>query len=133
MSRRLIITTAVLLAFGSVGAAVQAQPQSQKPAPACFLSRDWRGWKPTPDSRAIYVRVGVSQVYRLDFSSACPILQRPDAHLITKIRGSDWICSPLDLDLEVSDAPGVRVPCIVKGITPLSRDQAAALPKDQRP
>ena len=131
MFKRLVVTTAVLLVFGSVGAAAQAQ--SSKPAPRCFLSRDWQGWKPSADSRAIYARVGVSQVYRIDFSSACPMLQRSDAHLITKLRGSSWICDPLDLQLDVSDAPGVQVPCIVKNITPLSPEQASALPKNMQP
>jgi hypothetical protein len=137
MFRRLVITTSVLLVFGTAGAVVQAQPQPQ-PKPErqpsqCFLSRDWRGWKASPDSRIIYLRIGLSQIYRLDLADACPMLQLPNAHLVNKLRGGDWICSPLDLDLSVSDGLGGPVHCLVKAITPLSREQAAALPKDQRP
>ena len=132
MSRRLILTASLLLAFGSAGAAVHAQP---KPASnsQCFLSRDWQGWKPSADSKSLYIRVGVSQVFRLDLSSACETLQRPNARLITKIRGGSWICSPLDLDLKVSDSPGIAIPCIVKGITRLTPDEVAALPRGMRP
>ena len=131
MSRRLILGASLVLALVSTGAAVQAQPKPDRSQ--CFLSRDWGNWRPGSDSRSIYLHVGVNQVFRLDLSSTCETLQRPNAHLITKLRGGSWICSPLDLDLQVSDGPGAAVPCIVRGITHLTADQVAALPKDARP
>ena len=131
MSRRLILSASLVLALASTGATVQAQPKPN--TSQCFLTRDWEGWRPSPDSKSMYLRVGVKQVFRLDFSSACETLQRPNAHLISKVRGGSWICSPLDLDLQVSDGPGSAVPCIVRGMTRLTPDQVAALPKDLRP
>jgi len=135
MSRRLILSASLVLALASTGATVQAQP---KPAPGssqCFLSRDWSSWRPSADSRSIYLRVGPSQIFRLDLGNPCETLQRPNARLITKIRGSSWICSPLDLDLRVSDdpRPGEGTACIVRGMTRLTPDQVAALPKHLRP
>lgn len=112
--------------------AAEAEPAAKTPS-KCFYLRDWNGWKATKDSRSMYVRVGVKNLYRVDFSGRCPALQAPDAHLVLRVRGSSWICSPLDLDLKVSDGHGFKTPCIVKAITPLSADEAAALPKKQRP
>lgn len=133
MRKRLLVTTLIGVAAAMLGmAAADAQP-STKPAPQCFFSTDWNGWKATKDSKAIYIRVGVNQIYRLDLSTECPELQMPDAHLITHIRGSSSICSPLDLDLKVSDMHGFATPCIVSKITPLSPAEAAALPRDVRP
>ncbi len=133
MSWRLAMTVLVALAAGAYGA--EAQPKPKPRAEACFLSRDWSNWKPSPDSRAIYLRVGVKQVFRVDLQSSCPELKAPDARLITKLRGGDWICSPLDLDLQVAEGPppGFAVPCLVKGISQLTPDQIAALPKGSRP
>jgi hypothetical protein len=130
MRRRLLACTLLALTFGSAMTTVQAQP---KRGGACFAAQDWGSWRASPDSRSIYLRVGVSQVFRLDLSTACPELQWPNAHLITQIRGGDWICGPLDLDLRVADGRDTAVPCIVSGMTSLSREEAAALPKNLRP
>lgn len=134
MSRRLAILASMVLAasIGSAASALHAQP---KPAQACFRSEDWSGWKASPDSRTIYLRVGINDIYRLDLTSACNTLRDPDARLITHIRGSDLICSPLDLDLQVAEGPppGIEEPCIVKGLSKLTLEEAAALPKGSRP
>ncbi len=124
----------VVLALAA-GLAASSAPALSKPAAQptqCFLSRDWSSWRPSADSKSIYLRVGVSQVYRLDLAYACPTLQQPNARLITKLRGGDWICHPLDVDLQVSDGV-VPEPCIVKGLSRLTREEAAALPKGARP
>jgi Family of unknown function (DUF6491) len=117
----------------AVAALLCAPAASAKPSGQCFSSRDWSGWKASPDSKSIYIRVSVSKLFRLDLAQACPTLQWPGAHLVTKLRGSSWICSPLDLDLRVSAGRGTAIPCMVSGITPLSKDEAAALPKKLRP
>ena len=132
MFRRFALAITTFLTLGLAGSAVNAQ--AQKPAPQCFLSRDWQGWKPSADSRAIYIRVGLSHYYRIDFSSACPELQWTNAHLITKLRGGgSWICDPLDLDIEVAQDRDPAVPCIARKITPLTKDQVAAVPKNEQP
>ena len=101
-------------------------------APKCFRSHDWQGWKPTSDSKSMYIHVGVNEFYRIDFSDSCPTLQAPNAHLVTK-PVNDLICSAIELDLKVVDQPGFAVPCIVSNITPLSPADMAALPKKLRP
>jgi hypothetical protein len=134
MRKRLLATTLIGLAAASMlGLATADARPAAHPAQQCFFSQDWNGWKATPDSKSIYIRVGVSKIYRLDLSSACPELQMPDVHLVTKLRGTSMICSALDLDLSVSDGHGFKTPCIVSNITPLSAAEAAALPKKLKP
>jgi len=82
----------------------------------------------------MYIRVNMNKYYRLDMSGSCPALLWPDAHLIMNVRGPDTICSPLDWDLKVSTGlHGIPMPCIVKTMTPLTPDQAAAIPKKFKP
>jgi hypothetical protein len=110
-----------------------AQPAAHQPPARCFRSQDWEGWKATPDGRTLYLRVLMHDFYRVDLAGACPELNAPDAHLVTHVRGSDEICAPVDLDLRVSTGMGFATPCIVRSITPLTAEEAKALPPKLRP
>lgn len=107
-------------------------PLSTKRPSQCFESHDWQGWK-AANAKTMYINVENHNVYRLDFTGSCPEILYPDSHLITTIRGSSQICSPIDLDLKVSDLHGFSTPCIVSKITPMSPAEVAALPKKDRP
>jgi hypothetical protein len=134
VSKRLSTLFACLAVAGSLGFAGQAMSaQTSGHTDSCFLSRDWEGWK-SPSPNVIYLRIGVSQIYRLDLSAGSNQLQEGDVHLINKVRGSDWICSPLDLDLQLADDHGIfREPLFVKSITRLTPDQVAAIPRKDLP
>jgi len=121
---------AATFALNVVGGA-QAQPTDRQTQ--CFYPADWHGWKAPPDSKSIYIRVGVNRIYRLELADACIELQAPDAHLITQLRGSDMYCTALDFDLRVSEEHGISVRCIVSGVTELTPAEAAALPKNLQP
>jgi Family of unknown function (DUF6491) len=100
---------------------------------ACFFVRDWQGWK-AADDHTIFLNVSGNHVWRVDMQGACPELSDPGARLISRdFAGSGSVCGPLDLDLKVSDGHGIAVPCIVRSLTELSPDQAAALPHNLRP
>ena len=136
MSKRLSALLAGVAVAGALGLAGQA---SADQAPAanrtdhCFLSRDWEGWK-SPSPNVIYLRVGVSRIYQLDLSAGSNQLQEPAMHLVNKVRGSDWICDPLDLDLKLVDDHGAfEEPLFVKAITKLTPEQVAAIPKQFLP
>ena len=103
-------------------------------ANSCFLVSDWRGWK-SPSPTVIYLRVGVSDVYRLDLAGGSYQLRAPNVHLINRVRGgSAWVCHPLDLDLAVADDHGqLREPLIVTSITKLSSEEAKAIPAKFQP
>lgn len=130
---RLIGATLAGLAAMSAATVALADPPGQSRSNQCFYSQDWDGWKATPDSKAIYIRVGVNKIWRLDLSSACPALQSPNPHLINTLRGGSTVCSALDLDLKVADDSGFATPCIVSSISRLSDAEASALPKNLRP
>lgn len=120
------------LATGLSASFAEAQPVPP-PKRECFASRDWNGWKASPDSRSIYIRVSGDKLFRIDLASPCPELHDVGVHLVTRLHGSPWICHPLDLDLKVSHGHGFTTSCLVRDITRLSPEAAAALPRDLRP
>ncbi len=118
-----------------------AQPApgaAPKPAAAenqCFPITSFENWRAL-DSKTMYLRVNVNEVFRIDMEGECPELTYPDAHLVTVWRGSSEVCGPLDWDLKVADGTGpgsFAVPCIVKGQTRLTSAEAAAIPKKFKP
>ena len=133
MSNRLTALCASLAIVGSVGVATQAIAAEPTHGDNCFLSRDWDGWK-SPDPTSIYLRVGVRQIYLVKLSAPSDQLQWSDTHLVNRVRGSEWICNPLDLDLDVADNHGTfREPLFVKSITRLTPEEIAAIPKRDLP
>ena len=118
----------------SAYAPAQAEPHHAKAGGGqCFQSSEFEGWS-APDESTIYVRVRVSDIYRLKLTGACPGLNS-SSRLITKFRGSNAICNATDWDLAVSPGgPGsIPVPCIVRSMHKLSPTEIAAIPKRSRP
>lgn len=99
---------------------------------SCFLSANWSGWK-SPDPNTIYLRIDVGHIYRLDLTQPAYQLNDPSVHLVSKVRGSSWVCSPIDLQLDVADSHGFREPIFVKSITQLTPDEVKAIPLKYRP
>jgi hypothetical protein len=130
------LMTAAILA-GLLAAALPAMSQPVAPAgkpSGCFFSPEFQSWK-APDDRTIYLKVRPNRFFRLDLAGECAPLRWPGSHLIMHERGSDTICTAVDWDLQVEESsPGsIPEPCIVKTMTELTPDQAAALPKGARP
>jgi len=134
MSVRLILTAVLAVTAAAAASFTPARSAPSTPR-ACFHTHDWNGWRATEDAKAIYLRVGVNQIYRLDLASACANLRNPGAHLVISPRPTDQICNPVDLDLRVAPGPGAgfATPCIVSAMTGLTAAEAAALPKILRP
>ena len=55
------------------------------------------------------------------------------ARALLQVRGSDAICSAIDLQLAVADSSGFREPLIAKSITKLTPEEIAAIPPKYRP
>ena len=121
-----VLSLALLSGVGSAG----AQPAER----ACFPITEFRSWK-APDTRTIFIRVGLDHVFRLDLANTCSLLTSPGSHLITKTRGPDLVCSPIDWDLAVSQPPpgNIPEPCIVKKMRLLLPDEVARIPPKFRP
>lgn len=127
LARTIESALAALLALTAVASAEPDKPGR------CFVTTNFENWK-SPDDRTIYIRVGVHDFYRLDLANRCSALHAINPHLVTRWRGSNFVCSPLDWDLKVSRGVGLGAdPCIVKAMTPLTRAEAAAIPRKFRP
>ena len=102
---------------------------AQAPGQSCFYSNQWTSWK-APDDHTIFLKVG-NRVYRLDLAS-CPTLTMGGATLITQSHSAQ-ICSAIDWNLKVRQAPGFVTTCIVAKMTQLTPAEAAAIPPKYRP
>jgi hypothetical protein len=133
LSIRSILACAAAAGALSLAASFAHADAPGRSAQSCFAANDWTGWK-SPSPNVIYLRVNVSEVYEVDLSAGSDQLQESDVHLINRVEGSDWICSPLDLQLELADDHGgFRQGLIVKSITRLTPDQVKAIPARYRP
>ena len=74
----MVIGASLCTLAGPAGAqtASASAPAATKAPSQCFYSHDWDGWKASPDSKSIYIRVGVSHYYKIDFSGQLPDAQR---------------------------------------------------------
>jgi uncharacterized protein DUF6491 len=124
MQRKLM--AALVCGILAMSGGVQAAPGK------CFFASQFENWK-SPDAKTIYIRVGVHDYYRLDLSTRCSMLQSPTSHLVTRFVGSNTVCAPIDWDLQVADSAGMRQGCIVKTMTPLTSEEAAAIPAKFKP
>jgi hypothetical protein len=131
--QRLALGLAVASASWVLTGSVQAGPApAAKTTNNCFFSSSWEGWKsPTPD--VIYLRVSTHDIYKLDLQFGSNRLQWPDSHLVNLMRGSNSVCTPLDLDLSVSDSSGFPEHLFIKALTKLTPDQVAAIPRKDLP
>lgn len=98
----------------------------------CFFITQWQGWK-SPSPNVIYLGVNQHDVYRVDLSAGSTMLDAPDVHLVSVVRGSDSICSALDLQLAVADTNGFREPLIARTLVKLTPEEIAAIPRKYRP
>ncbi|THD52151.1 hypothetical protein [Phenylobacterium sp.] len=118
-------------------AALTASAASAAPAPgahsACFASNNWEGWSAPGDGDFLYLRVGLRDIYRVDLTKGSHVHKDADRFLINRVRGSDWICSALDLDLTLSDHQGFREPLIARSLRKLTPEEVAAIPKKDLP
>jgi hypothetical protein len=130
--QRLVLAAALTAALA--GPALAQEPA--KPAAAssqCFrmsqIDNHTKG-----DDQTLYLSVRHRDVYRLSMSGNCLAgASSNDALVMQPTAGVDLICRPLDLDLKVRTSPGMLSPCIIKDITKLTPEQAAALPPRVKP
>jgi hypothetical protein len=119
----------VLMAFGAVvaaGAAV-AQPTANQ----CIFVRNINSFN-APNDRTVYVRVGVKDFYRLDLMTDCTGITFGNSLALESSPGRSWICSPLEATV-INRRTGMNQRCPVSAIHKLTPDEAAALPKRDRP
>ena len=134
MKRQLIAIGAAAAALAFTSAA-QASPES-KPATkgsGCFASNQWKSWTAGPGGDTLYLRVNLKDVYQVDLTKGSRARKSPGYFLVNQVRGSNWICSALDLDLTISDDLGFRQPLIARSMRKLSPEEVAAIPRKFQP
>lgn len=114
-----------------LAAALAAFSVSPTLAAQCFLQRNINGFS-APDDRTLYVRVGVKDIWRLDLMTNCTGLTFRNSFGLQGSPTSGWICNPLDATVRFNQ-PGARMRCPVSAIHKLTPEEAAALPKKDRP
>ena len=124
------LAVAVLAAVGATAAqAAPAVPTER----ACFASNNWEGWSAPGDGDALYLKVGMRDVYRVELTPGTHVHKHSDYFLINRVRGSNWICSALDLDLSLADHQGFQQPLIARTLRKLTPEEVTAIPKKDRP
>jgi hypothetical protein len=128
---RLAVAAAAAAAVGGFAHASTEAPAKSKNN--CFVSSSWNGWSTTADGDALYLRINLKDIYRVDLTPGTHARRYADQFLVNTVRGSNWICSPLDLDLVISDHNGFRQPLIARGLRKLSPEEIAAIPHKELP
>jgi hypothetical protein len=132
-----VVALAGLLAGAALAQTALAQsaaPPARSSAPRreCFWSRNISGFT-APDDHTVYVRVAVSDIYRLDLMGYCPNVEWAQTIGVKTTAGNDYICQGLDADLIVPN-PGIGPQrCAVSAVHKLTPAEVAALPKKARP
>ena len=114
-------------------AVASAEPASPSAYRDCFATTQWRGWSTSHDGDALYLRVGLNDVYRVGLTRGTHVHRYGDRFLVNQSRGSTWICSPVDLDLSLNDPHGFREPLIATSLSKLTAAEIEALPRHERP
>jgi hypothetical protein len=124
---------AALVALPAAAANGNDAPRRSLHGSDCFSSRDWTDWSsPSPD--VLYLKVRHREVYRVDLlPSGRMSLERPGKYLVSTQRGSNRVCSPVDLDLKLGDLSGFVTPLFPTAISRLTPEEVAALPRKARP
>ena len=126
-----------VLAVALLGAAASATAAVGAPGPtterACFLSNSWEGWSAPGDGDFLYLRIHMHDIYRVDLTPGTRVHKDGDRFLVSRIRGSNWICSHLDLDLTLADHLGFQEPLIARSLRKLTPAEVAAIPPKDLP
>ena len=127
------ITALSIAALAIAGAAAAAAAPSATAGRACFTGRDWEGWSAPGDGDALLLRINTRDVYQVELTPGSHVRKGVDNFLVNRVRGSSWICSPVDLDLTLNDHLGMRQPLIARSLRKLSPQEVAAIPRKDLP
>jgi len=120
----------VALMLAAPGANAAADPRSGHD---CFRTNSWDGWSAPGAGDVLYLRVDRHDVFRVDLSPGTHVRKEPGRFLVNRVRGSNWICSPLDLDLTLSDHSRFQEALIARSLRKLTPAEIAAIPRKDLP
>lgn len=122
----------ILLGLAAAALATPALAADGPGERACFYANQWRGWSaPAPDT--LLIRTGVRDVFRVELVPGARVRHGTSNFLVNEIRGSNSICSHLDLNLFLADDLGFKRPLLARSLTRLTPQEVAAIPREDRP
>ena len=119
----------LILALAASAAQADTKPANSR----CFAANTWRAWTANQAGDALFLRMDNNDVYRVELVPGSHARKYPGTFLVNQVRGSNWICSHLDLDLTLADDIGVRQPLIARSMRLMTPAEVAALPPKERP
>lgn len=126
-----ITSAAVLgLVIATAACAPTAPLGASSPARQCFRAQDVNGFTAVND-RQVNLRVGVSDIWRLDLFARCPDVDW-SLRLGIESRGSSWICSGLDATI-IAPSPIGPQRCAVQSLRKLTPQEVEALEPKAKP
>jgi len=131
MSRFSLISAAALAIAAAAAPAVSLAQPAHENENTCFARRFVEGFS-APDNQTVYLRVGVSDIYRLKLFSDCLDLTYRNAIGLEDQPASAFICSPLEATV-VYRHNGMSQRCPVTEIHKLTPAEIAAAPKGELP
>lgn len=132
---RVLTITALLAGVAlTAGASAAADQPTDAPKPrrACFFADQINGWRQGKDATVAYLSVGANKVYRLDMMGRCNDLDTALTIGAETRGGGSSICDGQDVTL-ITRSPIGPFRCPVRAITLLTPEEAAALPRKERP
>jgi hypothetical protein len=134
MKSLILRTMAAVAMLGACGAGQAAAATTPPPAREnCFTPGQWKNWTTTASGDALYLRININDIYRVDLIPHSHAYRTADSFLVNEVQGSGWICSAIDLNLQISDYHGFRTPLFVAGLRKLSPAEVALIPRKELP
>ena len=125
------LLTCAGLALTLTAAATAAEAAARKGGEQCFFARNMTSFAPVGREK-LNIRVGVNDYYQIDLLGTCQDLDWTQ-RIGLESRGSDWICSGLDVTLIVPSSTLGPQRCTASSIRKLSPDEVKALPRKEKP
>ena len=127
----IVLALAAAAAVPLIATASWAKTDDAGAERSCFIRHDVQGFS-APNDHTVYLRVGISKVFRLDLMNDCQDLSFRQSFGLEDRPSSPWVCSPLEATVVYRET-GITQRCPVKAIHKLSPDEIKALSKRDRP
>ena len=98
---------------------------------SCFYAKNVSSWS-AAGRETVNLRVGVNDYYQLKLLGACPDIDWTQS-IGLESRGSDWICSGLDVTVIVPRTTIGPQRCQATSLHKLTAAEVTALPKKEKP
>lgn len=131
MTRHAAALTAAIALTLAMTPARAAEPRTHQ---NCFpAGAAWQSWSVGGNGDILYLRVYINDIYRVDLTPGSRVYKSPGYFLVNQVRGSNWICRAIDLDLTLASDYGFRRPLIAVAMRKLTPAEVAAIPRKELP